>query len=698
MQNTFSWKKIMTGAIAFTLIAGSSIPVLTANPIAVEAAAATGITPFTDVPAGLYAEKHIYRLSLQQIVKGYQDKKTGEFTFQYNNTISQAEAVIMAIRFAGLEKELNTTDMIIFDEKFIVKDDYKSYIALAFEKGLLDRKLEYELAAADKSNQWGSKAASREWVTKLIIKALGAEKKANELANTATAFTDNSKIDSKYLGYVNAAVDLGLIKGLTATTFGPTSPINRASFVTILSRAQKDFPVAAEGQHNGIVTAITDKSITIYENNSETTYATDATTGYYETDNDFAVDRTKVIQYGKVALFISGGVAKFVEAQGAQTYVEKVMYTVGKVNTTEKNIYVWVDNKPKAIAYSDNVKIVNAKGEVIAVTAIKENDSITILRDTFRENSLPISITLNESEKAAAIVTGTVYNSDKKTITVETDKGYVTKQLAAKVAITIPFVANPSITDLIGAVDKVTITMNDKDEVISIVVSDRNMKTMYAPKISNMDSTNNLITAISADGDKAAALFFTNNTRYMIDGMLVENNNSVKNMVATWKNVVIRYAEKDDKNVVLYYDMVSEYTGELVQLNDIDKMVTFQLIDGSIVKMPYSGATIVSLTDTATNFTNMKTGSKLTFALSGTEMKVNSFKLHESHSLTIQSISQITKEVKFKDAKGNPYSALFPEIKVVKADGTIASINDLVAGQTVPVQFVGYQVSTITIP
>ncbi|HIW33408.1 MAG TPA: S-layer homology domain-containing protein [Candidatus Paenibacillus intestinavium] len=703
MPKHISWKKIMSGAIAFTLIAGSAVPVLTANPIAVEAATTTaaGITPFVDIPAGLYAEKHIYRLSLQQIVKGYQDKKTGTFTFQYNNTISQEEAVIMAIRFAGLVNELNTTDMIIFDEKFVVKEDYKPYIALAFEKGLLDRELEYELAAADTVNKWGSKAASREWVTKLVIKALGSQQKADELANRATAFTDNNKIDSKYIGYVNAAVELGLIKGLTATTFGPASPINRASFATILSRAQKDFPLEVEGQHYGILTAITDKSITIYENDVETTYATDATTGYYETDNDFAIDRKDLTQYGEVAVFVSGGNAKFIEAQGKETYVKSETFTVGRVNTADKTIYVWVDNKPAEIKYNDNVKILNAKGEAIAVTAIKENDSITVLRDTFRENSVPntitpISITLNESAREASTVTGILDNSNSKSITINTGKGLVSKFLATKVAVTIPSVNNASITDLIKEVDQVTITMNDKDEVISIVVTERNLKTMHSPSIVYFDDEKQLIMVTDTNGDNAQAIYLTANTRYTMDGVTVDYK-TVNSIVDSWSNIVLRYAEQNSKKVVIQYDLVSKYEGEIVLLNEADKMVTFSLADGSIVKMDYTGASIDSLTNTSTNFSNIKVGTKLTLGLSTSELKVTSFDLHETIQLTVQSVTQSIKEIKFKDSKNNTYFALFDEVKVVKADGSAATFNEIVTGKTVSVMFAGNQISTITI-
>lgn len=695
MPKYFSWKKIMTGALAFTIITGSAVPVLTSNPTIAEAAT-TGITPFVDVPAGLYAEKHIYRLSLQNIVKGYVNKTTGVYTFQYNNTISQQEAVIMAIRFAGLDSKRNTTDMIFFDEKFIVKEDYKSYIELAFQEGILDRELEYKLAAADTTTQWGVKAASREWVTKLIIKAIGAESKAKELANTATAFTDNSKIDSSYLGYVNAAVDLGLIKGLTATTFGPTAPINRASFATILSRAQKDYPIEVEGQHYGILTGITDKSITVYENNKETTYNTDATTGYYETDSDYAIDRSNLIQYGKVAVLVVDGVAKFIESQGKDKYVESFTAPIGRVNTADKVIYIWVDNKPVAISYNDDVKFLNAAGETITVATLKENDTVTILRDTFRENATPISITLTGSESKSTTISGTFYNSDSKSITVKTDNGLVSKFLSEKVAVSIPFVTNATLADLISNADVVTITMNEKDEVTRLVVSERNMKTMYAPTIINFDASKKLITVLNSEGNTAEALFLQDGTRYMMDGVLVEYKH-IQSIIDSWENIVIRYADQNGKKVVVYYDLVSEYEGELVELNDTDKLVTFKLPDGTKIKMDYTDAGIESLTDTKTNFLNMKVGTKLTFELSSSESKVISFNLHETQQLTVQAITQLTKEVKFKDSKNNTYSVLFEEASFEFADGSAATIKDLAVGKTVNVTFAGSSIKTVTI-
>lgn len=687
MIHSTTWKKLMTGAIAFTLVTGSAVPVLTANS-SIAVAATAGITPFVDVPAGLYAEKHIYRLSLQQIVKGYENKETGTFTFQYNNTISQQEAVIMAIRFAGLESKLNTTDVIVFDENFDVKSDYKPYVELAFEEGLLDRELEYQLAAADTTTEWGTKAASREWVTKLVIKALGAESKAQEMASIATSFADNSNIDSKYLGYVNAAVDLGLIKGLTATTFGPTSPINRASFTTILSRAQKDFPLEVSGQHYGIVTAIGEDSVTLYENGKETTYSTDASTGYYETDNDFAIDRSKLVLYGEAALFAINGTAKFVEAQGNEIFVETINTEVGRVNTTDKTIYVWIDNKPVEIKYDDTVKFVDSSGKTISVSDLKEKDQISILRGTFSESQLPISITLVTSANQSSTYTGKLYSVDSRTITISTDKGYVTKSLAKGYTISIPSIGNAAIKDLVADVDSVTLSANSNDEITSIVVSERNMKTMLQPSIVNFDESKKLITVLNNDGNKAEALFLSDGTRYLMDGKLVTYD-VVKSILPSWQNVIVRYSDQGEKNTVIYYDLVSEYTGEVVSINTADREVSFKVEDGSILKMDYFNANVQSLTETSKSYSAVKPGVTMTFALSANENEISTFLLHEKKTLTVSSVSATVKEIGFKDDKNNSYSVLIEEADVKLANGNAATIEDIKSGFKAEVTFAG---------
>jgi len=695
MLNNTTWKKIMTGALAFTLVSGVAVPVLTTATPIVQAAEA-GITPFTDVPAGLYAEKHIYRLSLQQIVRGYENKSTGEFTFKYNNTISQEEAIIMALRFAGLERLVDKNQFVVFQDNFYVKEDYKPYIELAFNVGILDRNEEYSIAAADPDTKWGSKAATREWVTKLIINALGASEKAIESANKSTSFTDNNEIDSKYIGYVNAAVELGLIKGYTETTFAPKAAINRASFATILSRAQKDFPVQVEGQHFGIITALSDNSITIYEDGTEKTYSIDKSTGFYSNDSDYAVEKSKFELFTAVGLIEINGQAKFIETLGAERYVEESVAPILLVNPEEKIIYIRVDNNPVAIAYDDKVSIVDSTGKKLAVTDLKEKDNIKIVRDTFRTTPQIVSIELlTEVAPATTTISGTFFSYDKATnlVTIQTEKqGLVSKIVVKAPMISIPYVKNASIEDLISNGDKVTLTMNSKDEVIDITVPSTEFKAIYLPKIVDYDPVKEQVTVLDASGYKAETLFFTEGTRYLLDGMLVDNK-YVKDPLGS-SSLVLRYVEVEGKKQIVFYDLLSEIEAYIESMDYYEKVAKVRLPDGTIAEIDYSNASIESLTKASPAFLDIKEGMNVMLELSTTKREITGFRLYETYQMSISSINSISKSITFKK-DNESYVVLYDEAQFVDANGKPLAFSELKTNKNMIVGFYGKRIARV---
>lgn len=696
MLNNMTWKKIMTGALAFTLVSGVALPVLSnQTPIvqAAETTAAAGITPFTDVPAGLYAEKHIYRLSLQQIVRGYENKTTGEFTFKYNNTISQEEAVIMALRFAGLESKVDSGQLVFFQEDFYVKEDYKPYIELAFEEGLLNREQEYAIAAADPETKWGSKSATREWVTKLVINAIGAQQKAQELGSVQSAFEDKAEIDNKYLGYVNAAVELGLVKGVTDKKFAPKSPINRASFATILSRAQKDYPIAASGQHYGVVTAMTDSSITVYENGAEATYSIDKSTGFYSSDSDFAVEKARFKLYTDVALIEVNGQAKFIETLSSTPYVKETVAPIGKVNTADKIIYIWVNDNPMPIPYDDTVNIQDSTGKKLTIADLKEDSNIKVVRDTFRTTPKVISIeVITEGAQATTTIAGTYvsFASSNNMITIKTDKGLVSKYTIKTPTINIPYVKNARLENLIANADVVTLTMNAKDEVIDISVAQSDFKAMYLPTIVNYDSVKGLITVMDATGLKAEALFLGDSTRYLMDGMLVDRK-VIGSDPVKWKGLLLRYVETNGKKQVVYFDMLSEVEVLVKSMNYFDEIVDLQLPDGTIAPLSYKGATVESLTKPDAHFLDVKEGTSLTVDLSSKDGSVTKFRLYEVQSMTISSISTQTREVTFK-LDNKTYSVLYDEAQFVDASGKQIAFSELKVNKNMIVGFSGNRI------
>ena len=170
---------------------------------------------FSDVPNNHWARKHITKLNLQGIVQGYDGK------FDPAASVSQQDAVLMALRFTGAAEKVDPDTQVLFPDSFIVSGYAKPYVMQAIYEGLIEEKEEFRLAESEPDKAWGTKPATREWVTKLIIRAIGETASAEAMARDLPAFADASLISDMYVGYVNAAVELGIVKGISADRFAP---------------------------------------------------------------------------------------------------------------------------------------------------------------------------------------------------------------------------------------------------------------------------------------------------------------------------------------------------------------------------------------------------------------------------------------------------------------------------------------------
>ena len=160
--------------------------------------APTGL--FSDIKAGYWAEKHVYKLAYQGILLG------NNGLFRPGDAVTQQEAITMAIRFMNMESQLNTNTAAALPTNMEVGNYFKPYVALALQLGLVDKT---EEASADVSKTtWGQKPATREWITKLLIRSLNKDAEAKAQNNQSTGFADNANISDSAKGYVNLAVSL----------------------------------------------------------------------------------------------------------------------------------------------------------------------------------------------------------------------------------------------------------------------------------------------------------------------------------------------------------------------------------------------------------------------------------------------------------------------------------------------------------
>jgi len=295
---------------------------------------ASAASPFKDVKEGYWAEKHITKLALQGILKG----GTGG-QFNPSNAITREEAVIIALRFMGVADEVKPSDVLVFPSSLVIKEDYKPYIKLAVQKKILFIEEEVALAEKEAGKDWGKSPATREWMTRLLVRAIGKDADAKLAASKATSFGDDGKIDALLKGYVNVAVSSGLVTGVTATKFDPQASVTREMASTLFSRAESQISIVYSGQVSGtLMSASADKLTLLLTDGSSKEYALSPTASIYGFNTDTTTAIGSLKQYGEVTLISN--------ADGTIGYVEQTSETA-KVKTVEGTLRLVVESKAR---------------------------------------------------------------------------------------------------------------------------------------------------------------------------------------------------------------------------------------------------------------------------------------------------------------------------------------------------------------
>lgn len=685
-----AWKKIMTGALAFTLVTGAGTALLsTPIPVSAEDAAATKALPFTDMPNGHWAEKHVAKLSLQGIITGYYNEGTDTYTFRPEKSISQQEAVLLALRFAGLDDQADDDSLIVFGEHFTVGEFYKKYIELAFSEELLDRDEEYQLASADPDTEWGSKPASREWVTKLIVKAIGHEAAASQLENAPSHFTDAGNVQARYKGYVNAAYQLGLIKGVTDTEFAPQNAVNRASLATLFSRAQSSFPVDYPGQVSGIVSNLDEDSITIFDAGVNLTFALDAGTLYYHYNSEKAISKDELLEYGDVSVIVKDGKALYVEVQGDVQHTETVSGTFARYNEASKIFYLWIDDKPVEIQYTDIMAIEDTAGKALTLADIKANAAVKVIREAFGESPLAISLVV-EAEQAVTQMTGDFYSTlDSKSITIMKDGELISKFFELGATVEINGLANATFGDLISGSDKVEISLNEEGKVTKVKVLNRDVKVLPGARIVYYDQTEKFVTVLGSD-KQPLSLNLTDKTVYNYLGTAMDREAAMA-LINTNVNVLVKHTGTN----VVSVDFVLGYAGTITAIDTVGKSLTVLSADGYSVKIPYTVIGVEWYSRPTATLADLKTGDSVTVSMKLDKVEAASIRVHRTLAYEVVSVDAANKRMVVKSGVNDTVTIALTNVKLLKPDGTAALISSYRAGDKVEISYIGHTVEQV---
>jgi len=375
---------------------------------------------FSDVKLGYWAEKHIHKLAALDILKGNNGK------FRPGDDVTQQEAITMAIRYMGLEGELNAADSVALPADFKVGNYFKPYIVLAFQKGLLDKK--EEMANPDPKQAWGDQKATREWVTKILVRAVGKQADAERAANKKTTFADNSKISAAALGYVNTAVDLELTTGMSGNKFEPQGKVTRAQLATFFSRGEKVSKVKHTSESFGYVMSQTDQEIRLYTEEGKTAnFRRDKNTMYYKTDSEQAIKVSDIGLYMKVRVVGQSGSATYVELIDAEPKVETSTVKLRYVAPSEKKLYFTKDGSDALsdIVYDNSATVFkDASGNTIDSSKLMADSELVIKRETFTNERKIIEVQV-KSGPVNKSAKGTITSIDvrNRSVTIKNEQG-----------------------------------------------------------------------------------------------------------------------------------------------------------------------------------------------------------------------------------------------------------------------------------
>ncbi|WP_339324407.1 S-layer homology domain-containing protein [Paenibacillus sp. FSL W8-0194] len=377
-------KKVVSAVIAGMMVMGSGTAVFAdnaSNNTAAQSTAASAL--FKDVKSGYWAEKHIYKLASQSILLG------NNGLFRPNDNVTQQEAVTMAIRFAGLEGKVDKNASVALPSNMQVNNYFKPYVALAIQQNLLDKTSEN--AASDSKQTWGERKASREWITEVLIRALGKESQAAALASKATNFADNGKISAAKRGFVNAALELGLTNGVEGNRFDPQGSVTRAQLATFFSRAEAYNDVKYANTAEGVVTGLSSNKLDLYVDGAIRTYALDNSTMYFTSASESKISFADLKPYTKVLVIGSGSKAAYVEVTDAKEQLESVEGTFQKLSPG--NI-LWLETNStfKPFTYDESTAFLDQNGAKIDPSALVVGSKIVIRQETFTSAKKPVIV------------------------------------------------------------------------------------------------------------------------------------------------------------------------------------------------------------------------------------------------------------------------------------------------------------------
>lgn len=256
---------------------------------------------FNDMKNAQWALRYIASLASKQVFEGYEDG-----SFKPDKSVSRIEAITAAVRLMGLRDQAES------DAEKATKLNFKDADKIpAWAVGYVAVALENDLFTETDDSVQPNEEANRLWATTLLVKALKLEGEAKAKMTSTLNFKDAKQIPAGSVGYIQEAVDKGLVNGFEDNTFKPNKSVTRAELAALLDRTNEQLPDADQNTNTGTVSTVVYNNVINVTSNGVTTAYTlhpDAfilRNGVKVAATDIAVgDTVKVRMFNNTVVFV----------------------------------------------------------------------------------------------------------------------------------------------------------------------------------------------------------------------------------------------------------------------------------------------------------------------------------------------------------------------------------------------------------
>jgi Predicted alternative 3-dehydroquinate synthase len=587
-----------------------------------------------------WATEYIIRLASKGIVNGYSDG-----TFKPNQKITRIETIVAAVRLMGLREQAESAEEMSSNLNFKDADQLKKKYPWAV--GYVAVALENDLFAETEESIQPEKPATRLWSTTILVKALKLEAEAKAKSNTKLTFKDAKQIPAGSVGYVQVALEKGIITGYNDNSFRPNQQVTRAELAALLDRTDSQLPNQDDTAVTGTLkAAVSNNSLTVVKaDKTEKTLSIDPNVFIFRDNKKAALgdlkagDEVLVRTYNGNVIFVE--VTKMAEASNILNDLKGTLKSAANNSivvksdkkestlTLDANAIIYRDSKVATLAdlkAGDEVLVRTLNGKVIFIQVTKmaqtapivsdfkgtlkaavSNNNITVVKSDKSESTLPLdsSVIIYRDSKTAAV-------ADLKAgdeVLVRTFNGKVIFIQVTKLASDAA-----TVTDVKG-----TLKAAASNNSITVVKSDKSESTLTVDSSAIIYRDNKTVTLADLKaGDEVLVrtingkVIFIQVTKLAADTVTLLDVTGTLKAAASGNSIVVVKSDKTESTVTLDSSVVIYRDGKTVAIADLKAgdEVLVRTINGKAIFIQVTKLAPVGTTIEAGSFNSVSLNSE----------------------------------------------------------------------------------------